>query len=242
MRHKMHHMRSPHSGERQEEIDFLIIHYTECDLETALKIFTNPDPQGAVSAHYVIAEDGQIFQLVDEERVAWHAGKSYWEGRQSLNQSSIGIELVNPGHGPQYRPFAVPQMEALIDLSQAIVKRHPIPSKYVLGHSDIAPQRKKDPGELFNWQTLADHGIGISLKSLESSEEKISPLSTPDALRLLSSIGYDAPPEISESQFFNLIRAFQMHFYPRGVTGALCSETCARLIRLQKQMAEISRL
>ena len=132
-------------------IDFLIFHYTACPLDLSLRILTQAS-SSPVSAHYLICEKGQVYSLVPEEKRAWHAGKSYWKGRQGLNASSIGIELVNPGYGPEYRSFSHPQIDSLMTLSHEILKRHSIPATHILGHSDIAPGRKTDPGPYFKWQ------------------------------------------------------------------------------------------
>ena len=141
-------------------IDILLLHYTGMrDAEAALRRLT--DPAAKVSSHYLIDEDGATYRLVDEGRRAWHAGVSYWGGERDINGVSIGIELVNPGHEFGYRPFPQPQMEALVELGRAILARHPIPPARVLGHSDVAPTRKTDPGELFDWRALAEAGIGL---------------------------------------------------------------------------------
>lgn len=140
--------------------NMLVLHYT--DLETsfeALSILQSPERE--VSAHYLVDEDGTIYKLVDEDKRAWHAGVSYWDGHTDLNSMSIGIELQNPGHSNGYREFPEAQMKAVKELCQDIMSRHDIPDYYVLGHSDIAPGRKTDPGELFDWKFLAENGIGL---------------------------------------------------------------------------------
>ena len=144
---------SPNHNERPagKAIDILLIHYTGMrDGDAALQRLC--DPAAKVSSHYLIDEDGTIHRLVDESRRAWHAGVGYWAGERDINAVSIGIELVNPGHDNGYRAFPQPQMAALIELGKAILARHPIPPSRVLGHSDIAPTRKIDPGELFDWK------------------------------------------------------------------------------------------
>ena len=153
---------SPNHNERPagKAIDILLIHYTGMrDGDAALQRLR--DPAAKVSSHYLIEEDGRIHRLVDESRRAWHAGVGYWAGERDINAVSIGIELVNPGHDNGYRAFPQPQMAALIELGKAILARHPIPPSRVLGHSDIAPTRKIDPGELFDWKALAAAGIGL---------------------------------------------------------------------------------
>jgi N-acetylmuramoyl-L-alanine amidase len=141
-------------------IDILLLHYTGMkSAEDALARLC--DPVARVSAHYTIDTDGRVYRHIDEVLRAWHAGVSYWAGERNVNGRSIGVELVNPGHEFGYVTFPVPQIAALIDLALAILARHPIPPHRVLGHSDVAPARKQDPGELFPWHALAEHGIGI---------------------------------------------------------------------------------
>ena len=154
--------RSPNHDERPpgEAIDMLVLHYT--GMKTADEALARLcDPVARVSAHYTIGRDGCVFAHVPEERRAWHAGVSYWAGETNVNARSIGIELVNPGHEFGYVPFTETQIAALIELAKGIVSRHPIPANRVVGHSDVAPARKMDPGELFPWKQLAESGIGM---------------------------------------------------------------------------------
>ncbi len=153
---------SPNCGPRPDgaAIDMLILHYT--GMESAEAALTRMcDADARVSAHYMIDEDGTVYRLVDEAMRAWHAGVSSWRGAGNINDRSIGIELVNPGHEFGYRRFPVSQMTALTGLCREILARHPIAPANVLGHSDVAPSRKQDPGELFDWQALAAAGIGL---------------------------------------------------------------------------------
>ena len=173
------------------------------------------DPGSEVSAHYLIDEAGEIFALVDEENRAWHAGVSSWRGEANVNSRSIGIELVNPGHEFGYRPFPAAQMAALADLAQGIVARWPIPARNVVGHSDVAPRRKQDPGELFDWYWLARRGIGLWPKP--------GPSAGGDAAAMLADYGY----EISDPQA--ALVAFQRHFRPSICDGVADSETLALL-------------
>ena len=141
-------------------IDMLVLHYTGMrSAAEALRRLTSPE--AAVSAHYLIDEDGAVWRLVPEERRAWHAGVSYWRGRRDINSASIGIELVNPGHEFGYRAFPEAQVAALEVLCRDVLSRYQIPPRHVLGHSDVAPARKDDPGELFPWRRLARAGIGL---------------------------------------------------------------------------------
>jgi N-acetylmuramoyl-L-alanine amidase len=153
--------RSPNHDVRPEDgsVDTLVLHYTGMrTADEALARLTDPDAK--VSAHYTIDRDGRVFRHVVEERRAWHAGVSWWAGSSDINSRSIGIELVNPGHEFGYEPFPKAQISALIDLADGILRRYPIPAHRVLGHSDVAPARKLDPGELFPWEQLAEFGIG----------------------------------------------------------------------------------
>ncbi|MGH6954116.1 MAG: N-acetylmuramoyl-L-alanine amidase, partial [Alphaproteobacteria bacterium] len=153
---------SPNHGERGPGavVNMLLLHYTGMtSCEAALDRLC--DPGAKVSAHYLVDEDGAVFRLVAEPRRAWHAGVSYWRGEQDLNSCSLGIELVNPGHEFGYRPFPEPQMAALERLALDLVRRHRIPPSRVLGHSDVAPRRRRDPGELFDWPRLARPGVGL---------------------------------------------------------------------------------
>ncbi|MBK1696490.1 N-acetylmuramoyl-L-alanine amidase [Rhodovibrio salinarum] len=204
-------------------VDILLLHYTGMLTGTAA-LDRLCQPEAKVSAHYLIEEDGQIVRLVPEDRRAWHAGVACWAGQTNINDRSIGIELVNPGHEFGYRAFPEAQMAALIELSQAIRTRHPIPSHRVLGHSDVAPARKQDPGELFDWPRLADYGLGVW------PQEVVEPSRLPDLewfLACLERVGYcpSADPAI-------LLTAFQRHFRPEAVTGAPDTATAARLTGL----------
>lgn len=215
---------SPNHGPRPPgtAVDMLLLHYTGMrSAEAALDRLR--DPVAQVSAHYLIDEAGRIFRLVAEERRAWHAGVSCWAGRPNVNDLSIGIELVNPGHEWGYRPFPEAQMASLIALCRGILARHPIPRRRVLGHSDVAPLRKEDPGELFDWARLAAAGIGLWPATAEPRE--------PDealARRQLAGFGYG----YLEQDFAAVLRAFQRHFRPTAVTGELDAETAGRLAAL----------
>src|SRR5262249_2793887 len=143
-----------------QPVDILVMHYT--GMETgAAALARLVDPASRVSSHYTVDEDGMIYHHVPEDCRAWHAGKSYWAGAPDINAPSIGIEIVNPGHEFGSRSFPDAQIEAVIALSLDIFTRHAIPPERVLGHSDVAPARKQDPGELFPWKTLATAGIGL---------------------------------------------------------------------------------
>ena len=141
-------------------VDMVVLHYTGMQsAEAALQRLC--DPQAEVSAHYLVHEDGQILQCVPEARRAWHAGRSFWQGETDINSRSIGIEIVNPGHEFGYRPFAAAQISAVSELTLDVCHRHEIQPWRVLAHSDVAPERKQDPGELFPWAQLAEEGVGV---------------------------------------------------------------------------------
>ncbi|MGO8917432.1 MAG: N-acetylmuramoyl-L-alanine amidase [Stellaceae bacterium] len=218
---------SPNHGPRPPDgvVDMLILHYT--GMPTAAEALARLCSPGAqVSAHYLIDEDGTVLRLVAEARRAWHAGLSFWAGRRDINSASIGIELVNPGHEFGYRPFTAPQMAALEPLCRDILTRHPIPARHVLAHSDVAPLRRNDPGELFDWQRLARAGIGLWPGAAAAPTGA-------EALRLLAAIGYEiAPAGAPEEATRPVVVAFQRHFRPARCDGALDDETRARIAGL----------
>ncbi len=151
---------SPNFDARTKLPDMLVLHYTGMQTgEAALARLC--DPEAGVSSHYLVEEDGRIFRLVAEERRAWHAGRSFWKGEEGVNHASIGIEIVNPGHEFGYRPFPQAQIDAVIALVADIRSRWQIDDNRILGHSDVAPARKIDPGELFPWKRLAEAGHGV---------------------------------------------------------------------------------
>ena len=211
---------SPNCDHRPDgvAIDMLVLHYTGMpSVEAALTRLT--DPTAKVSAHWLIGEDGAITALVPETMRAWHAGVAFWRGAQGVNARSIGIELVNPGHEFGYRPFPERQLAALLELARDITARHPIPARNVVGHADVAPRRKMDPGELFHWRRLAGTGVGLW------PEEACDLILEPDLIRgLLASIGYEI------EDLFATLKAFQRHFRPERVNGRLDFQT-ARLIK-----------
>ncbi|WP_164157548.1 N-acetylmuramoyl-L-alanine amidase, partial [Sandarakinorhabdus rubra] len=152
---------SPNFDERRLPVLMLVMHYTGMQ-SAAAAIERLADPAAKVSAHYVVAEDGTVLRMVAEDKRAWHAGKSWWRGVTDVNSASVGIEIVNPGHEFGYVPFPAEQMAAVAALAADIVARHRIPPANVVGHSDIAPTRKEDPGELFDWPMLAARGLAAA--------------------------------------------------------------------------------
>ena len=205
---------SPNFDARTTPIDILLLHYTGMQTaEAALARLS--DPVAKVSCHWLIEEDGTLHRLVDERHRAWHAGQSFWAGERDINSRSIGIELVNPGHDWGYRAFPAAQMEALAELASGILARHAVPATRVLGHSDVAPARKQDPGELFDWAWLAERGIGLWA-------EAEAPVQSGDPAALLVAIGYEAAtPET--------IAAFQRRYRPSRVDGLIDGETGRRI-------------
>ena len=213
---------SPNWNERMLPISMVVLHYTGMETaEAALERLCDPEAQ--VSAHYCIEEDGTVHRLVREERRAWHAGKSFWRGITDVNSASIGIELVNPGHEFGYRPFPDEQMAALLPLLSDMVQRHDIPRANVVGHSDIAPARKEDPGELFDWDLLAAHRLALRRPRLLVP----SPYENDGAFFLaLERFGYD----ISDTAA--ACRAFQRRWRQHKIDGVVDGECSAILFGL----------
>jgi N-acetylmuramoyl-L-alanine amidase len=209
-------------------IDMLVLHYT--GMATAASALDRLcDPAARVSAHYVVEENGVIWRLVPETRRAFHAGRSCWEGESDLNAVSLGIEIVNPGHQWGYRPFPLEQMSALEELCRDILGRNPIPLLRIVGHSDIAPDRKSDPGELFDWPRLARVGIGIwpqPAPGLARGRGRgVGVVERAAALADLAAIGYCVDPA-NEAV---VVAAFQRRFRPARWDGRLDAETAQRL-------------
>jgi len=213
---------SPNCNERKLPVSMVVLHYTGMrTANDALERMCNPAAE--VSAHYMIDEDGTVIALVDEDKRAWHAGRSYWRGTTDVNSASIGIELVNPGHEFGYRLYPREQIEALLPLLADIVRRHDIPRANVVGHSDVAPARKQDPGELFPWEVLAEHRLALSVPKL--SMRLI--YDNPGAFYLaLERFGYD----ISDGRA--AVRAFQRRFRPKRVDGEIDGQCGALLFEL----------
>ncbi|MEK0082589.1 N-acetylmuramoyl-L-alanine amidase [Benzoatithermus flavus] len=217
-------MLSPNWNERPAgaPIDMLVLHYT--GMPTAAAALRRLcDPAAEVSAHYLVDEDGTVTALVPEEKRAWHAGASWWQGRANLNDVSIGIELVNPGHAWGYRPFPAAQMRAVAALARDILGRRPIPPSRVVAHSDIAPTRKEDPGELFDWAFLARTGVGLWPEAAGEAEPEPA-----RAAACLARIGYPLAPQ--GVPFAAALAAFQRRFRPACCDGRLDPATMGRLL------------
>jgi N-acetylmuramoyl-L-alanine amidase len=212
---------SPNSAERTAQpVDILVLHYTELPLQESLDILSDDKREGRVSALYVLDLDGTVYRLVPEDRTAWHAGQSWWRGREALNATSIGIEIVNL-HGDRH-DYPPPQIAALIELCTAILARHPqIEPRNVVGHSDIAPQRKIDPGRRFPWKTLAAAGIGLWPTPRRPLDGEFLPA--------LQRYGYAPPVAVPPRE---IVKAFQRHFRPAQVDGMADPETRALLAAL----------
>jgi len=209
-------------------IDILLLHYTGME-SAAAALARLCDPQARVSAHYTVDEDGTIYRHVPEAARAWHAGASYWAGARDINARSIGIEIVNPGHEFGYRSFPSAQIGAVIHLSKEIVARYGIPAARVLGHSDVAPARKQDPGELFPWGRLALSGIGLWPQTRKAGLA----VSFEDGLR---AFGYGLRPA-ADVPAEAVITAFQRHFRPARIDGIADEECDAILAALLGSMA-----
>ncbi len=194
---------------------FIILHYSDTrDFREAADYFTGVQVHpsgGRVSAHYMIDRDGRVEQYVDEDQRAWHAGRSYWAGTEDLNSHSIGIELFNPGRRFGYQPFPVQQVAVLVDLCREIMARHSISPYRVLGHSDVAPSRKSDPGELFDWKLLARAGCAVWPEPNEEDRRIGSDYVRDQALLREAFIraGYDPAASLDD-----LVLAFQRHYQP----------------------------
>jgi len=233
---------SPNFDARRAPPDMIVLHYTGMQTGEAA-IARLRDPDAKVSAHYVVEEDGRVFHLVPEERRAWHAGRSFWKGELDCNAVSIGVEIVNPGHEFGYRPFPDVQVEAVTALLHDIRTRWEVPDARIIGHSDIAPDRKEDPGELFPWKRLAEAGHGLWA---EPAPAPGAPLGVgdegPGVFTLqagLTRLGYDSAPSGQyEAHTANIVTAFQRHWRPERFDGIADGETRARLMALLRLAAD----
>jgi len=232
---------SPNFDARTAPPDILVLHYTGMKTgEEAIERLR--DPEARVSAHYVVEEDGRIFRLVPEERRAWHAGVSFWKGERNINGVSVGIEIVNPGHEFGYRPFPDAQIAAVTALVGDIRSRWQIDNGRIVGHSDVAPHRKDDPGELFPWKRLAEAGHGLWAEAppapgapLGEGEEGVGVFALQAALTRL---GYDLPPSGKfDTATKAVVTAFQRHWRQDKVDGIADGDTRARLIALLRLAA-----
>jgi N-acetylmuramoyl-L-alanine amidase len=219
---------SPNQAPRTEPVDVLVLHYTELPLNESLDILRDAAKPHRVSAHYVLAEEGTVYRLVPEDRVAWHAGRSHWRGRDQLNATSIGIEIVNL-HG-DHHDYPPAQITALIALCHGIITRHStIVPRNVVGHSDIAPKRKIDPGLRFPWSTLAQAGMGLWPRNGAVPLEG-------DMQAALQRFGYPPPDAANDLAASDIIASFQRRFRPARTDGMDDRETRALLADLLDQV------
>jgi len=201
---------SPNFNERAKPVSLIVLHYTGMATgQAALDRMRDPDAR--VSAHYMVEEDGRVFRLVDEHKRAWHAGVSEWAGETDINSISIGVEIVNGGHDFGLPDYPQTQIDAVISLTNEIMKRHDVPAHRVVGHSDIAPGRKQDPGEKFPWRQLAEAGCSIWTAGSAAHG---------DAIKQLAKMGYGFAAGEAAT-----IEAFQRRFRPGLVDGQLDAET-----------------
>ncbi len=227
---KIEYTPSSNFDDRTLPISMLVLHYTGMESgAAALERLT--DPEAKVSSHYVVEEDGRIFQLVDEEKRAWHAGVSEWQGQTNINSASVGIEIVNGGHDFGLPEFPDVQINAVIALSKDIMTRHHILPKNVLGHSDIAPKRKQDPGEKFPWQGLAAAGIGYWPENIDTDRRVLFEPGLRDrgvaiVQRGLAHIGYGLQVTgVMDDHTVLVIAALQRRYRPEQVDGLVDIET-----------------
>ena len=205
---------SPNHDDRPGNPDMIVLHYT--GMKTGAEALARlRDPEAKVSSHYLVEEDGQTYRLVFDSRRAWHAGVSSWAGQSTLNDCSIGIEIVNPGHEWGYRAFPDAQMKAVEHLVADLIRRHSIRLSRVVGHADVAPTRKEDPGELFDWRRLAQANLAIWPDAADEEEggRLLDPEGIATLSRALASSGYEL------KDFTATLTAFRRRFRPGAVAG-----------------------
>jgi N-acetylmuramoyl-L-alanine amidase len=231
---KMTSSASPNFNDRDPAVPlrYIVLHYTGMESGNAA-LQRLCDPTAEVSAHYLLQENGTVISLVDEGKRAWHAGKSWWRGITDLNSSSIGIELVNPGHQYGYLPFPAAQITSLVGLLRDIIQRHGLePRHCLLAHSDIAPERKEDPGEMFPWRKLAEQGLGLWPDDTAYDGTALSDLAIQETLR---QIGYNCPLSGDYDRATRAcLLAFQRRFHPENLTGTPEAETLRRLLAVSE--------
>jgi len=215
---------SPNANDRKRPVSALVLHYTGMETgEAAIRRLC--DPEASVSAHYAVEEDGTVLRLVPEAARAWHAGVGVWRGERDMNSASIGVEIVNGGHDFGLPPFPDIQIAAVISLCRAVLARWAIPAHNIIGHSDLAPDRKADPGERFPWRRLAEAGVGRW-----PSGPLAGPADAASARADLTAIGYGEAFALQD-----VLTAFQRRYRPARVDGALDAET-AGLIRAVRRL------
>ena len=210
-----------------KQIKFLVFHYTGMKNETdAINRLTNI--QSEVSTHYLIKNDGKVILMVPDSYIAWHAGISYWGKYKSINKYSIGIEISNPGHSNNYKKYSNRQIKSIIKLAKYLIKKYKIKNTNVVGHSDIAPDRKKDPGEKFPWKLLAKNKVSIWHGISKSSLIKLRklPITKAEEIKFFNSlnkIGY-LTKNLNSKKKIKLIKAFQRRFRPKIINGKIDKE------------------
>ena len=231
---------SPNFNKRKKSIKIIIIHYTgmQSERESIIRLC---NPKSKVSSHFLINQNGKVYRLVQDNEIAWHAGKSCWGEYKNLNKNSIGIELVNKGHKFGYTNFSKKQLSSLIKICRSLIKRYKIKKRNVVGHSDVAPSRKIDPGEKFPWKQLAKKNIGIwhGCKSdLLRKLRRIKFLTKQDKIQFvknLNNIGYCFP--IKKKYFFTkILKAFQRHYRKELINGHLDKECLIIAQNLSKNL------
>jgi N-acetylmuramoyl-L-alanine amidase len=232
---------SPNFDARTAPPEILVLHYT--GMKTGPEALDRlRDPEAKVSSHYMVEEDGRIFRLVPEERRAWHAGASYWKGQRNINGVSIGVEIVNPGHEFGYRPFPDAQIAAVIALIGDIRSRWQIGNDRIVGHSDVAPERKDDPGELFPWKRIAEAGHGLWVDAPPAPGEPLAEGAEDIGVFALQAgftrLGYDLPPSGKfDAATKAVVTAFQRHWRQDRVDGIADGKTRAQLMALLRLAA-----
>ncbi len=223
--------KSPNFDDRPDSIDMLIVHSTHISFQESLDTLCSAKKK--VSSHYLINQDGKVYQLVDDHKRAWHAGISHWHGRAHINNYSIGIELVDTtDHNVRLKSFSKVQLQAMVKLSKSLMEKHLIPQRYILAHSDVSPNRKADPSEYFDWKFLAQHGIGL-YHDVDYHKSNNSPLvgygSTDHMVKniqeKLMTFGYNVEINgVYDDKTRDIIVAFKRHFNPH-----IIDYTCTQL-------------
>jgi N-acetylmuramoyl-L-alanine amidase len=232
---------SPNHDARRGPPDMAVLHYT--GMRSAAEALARlRDPEAKVSAHYLVDEDGTILRLVPEARRAWHAGNSFWKGERDINAVSVGIEIVNPGHEWGYRAFPDVQIDAVIRLLDDVRTRWSIPDARILGHSDVAPARKQDPGELFPWRRLAEAGHGLWFEPEPAPGAVLAEGAEGTGVFVLQAglhrLGYEPLPSGRyDAETAQTVAAFQRHWRPDRVDGEACGDTRARLMAILRLAA-----
>ena len=240
---KIEYIFSPNYNKKKRSnnsIKVIVIHYTGMQSERE-SITRLCNPKSKVSSHFVINRNGKVYSLVKNEQIAWHAGKSCWGKYKNLNKNSIGIELVNRGHKLGYTKYEKKQILSLIRICESLIKKYKIKKVNVVGHSDISPLRKIDPGEKFPWKKLSNYGIGIwhSCKSnllkkhrrnkISKKREKIK------FIKNLNKVGYCFPSK-KQTIFVKILKAFQMHYRKELINGILDEECSIIAQNLSKKL------